>query len=187
MSEAETPSKDEASEEEIPEESEIIEFPSPELLHGVPVSHSRGQVVLHPSRDEYVALVASLREIGYWICVDLCGVDYLGFGPQRNLPAGIAEERFEVVVGLLNHGERSRVRLRVQVPESEAMISTLFHLHPSTENPEREVFDMFGIRFEGHPDMTRILMPDEWIGHPLRKDYELGSIPVQFKGASTTR
>jgi len=184
MSEAETPSIDEAAGVEGSAEAAS---PSPELLHGVPVSDSRGQVVLHPSRDEYVGLVALLRESGYWICVDLCGVDYLGYGPQRNLPAGVTAERFEVVVGILNHTDRTRLRLRVQVPESDAQVSTLFHLHPSVENPEREVFDMFGIQFKGHPDMTRILMPDEWIGHPLRKDYELGAIPVQFKGASTRR
>jgi len=188
MSDAETPSiqeaeLDEESAEEVPEE----ELDQPDLLHGVPVSHSRDQVVLHPSRDEYVALVGSLRELGYWMCVDLCGVDYLSYGPKRNLPAGVAPERFEVVVGLLNHSDRTRIRLRVQIPESDPQLGTLFHLHPSVENPEREVFDMFGISFDGHPDMTRILMPDEWVGHPLRKDYELGRIPVQFKGASTAR
>ena len=188
MSDAETPSIEDAelaeeSEEEVLEE----ELPQPELLHGVPVSESRGQVVLHPSREGYVALVSSLRELGYWMCIDLCGVDYLGYGPNRNLPEGVAPERFEVVVGLISHTDRSRIRLRVQVPESDPQLATLFQIHPSVENPEREVFDMFGIRFDGHPDMTRILMPDEWVGHPLRKDYELGRIPVQFKGASTAR
>ncbi|MEI7886841.1 MAG: NADH-quinone oxidoreductase subunit C [Actinomycetes bacterium] len=188
MSEADAPATDEAASAEESADAELVEaLQQPELLHGVPVSYSRGQVVLHPSRAEYVALVSSLRELGYWMCVDLCGVDYLGYSSQRNLPDGISAERFEVVVGLLNHTERSRIRLRVQVPEKDAQLSTLFPLHPSTENPEREVFDMFGIRFEGHPDMTRILMPDEWVGHPLRKDYELGRIPVQFKGASTAR
>ncbi|MEY3147960.1 MAG: hypothetical protein RL688_1179, partial [Actinomycetota bacterium] len=78
---------------------------------------------------------------------------------------------------------RDRIRLRVQVPESDTTIASLFDLWPGTEAMEREVFDMFGISFDGHPDLTRILMPEDWDGHPLRKDYEIGRIPVQFKGA----
>ena len=161
--------------------------PEPELLHGAPVTWSRGQAVLHPSREDYVALVRQLREDGYWTCVDLCGVDYLGYAGTRDLPPGTEPERFEVAVVLVNHGERSRLRLRVQVPQDDPTLPTLFAMHPGVENPEREVFDMFGIRFEGHPDLSRILMPDEWEGHPLRKDYDVGRIPVQFKGVSSAR
>ncbi|HTO00910.1 MAG TPA: NADH-quinone oxidoreductase subunit C, partial [Microthrixaceae bacterium] len=114
-------------------------------------------------------------------------VDYLTAEADRPLPAGIEAERFEIVVNLLNNSERSRLRLRVQVPESDQSIESLFVVHPSAENLEREVFDLFGITFENHPDLTRILMPDDWEGHPLRKDYSVGEIPVQFKDAPTAR
>lgn len=159
----------------------------PELLHGAPVTWSRGQVVLHPSREDYVALVRQLRDEGYFTCLDLCCVDYLGYTASRDLPVGIAPERFEVVVMLINHTDRARLRLRVQVPVDDAVMPSLFQVHPGMENPEREVFDMFGLDFTGHPDMSRILMPDEWEGHPLRKDYDVGRIPVQFKGVSSAR
>jgi len=121
------------------------------------------------------------------VCVDLSGVDYLSYGADRDLPPGVAAERFEVVVVLRNHTARESLRLRVQVSEAEPSIASLFSMHPGVENPEREVFDMFGISFEGHPDLSRILMPDEWDGHPLRKDYDVGRIPVQFKGVSSAR
>ena len=73
--------------------------------------------------------------------------------------------------------------MRVQVPEADATIPTLFDMFPGTEAMEREAFDMFGIVFTDHPDLTRILMPEDWEGYPLRKDYDVGRIPVQFKGA----
>ena len=120
------------------------------------------------------------------MCVDLTAVDYLA-NLDRPLPDGVPRERFEVVVGLLDHAARRRLRIRVQVPESSPAVPSLFELFPGTEALEREVFDMFGIRFEGHPDLSRILMPEDWIGHPLRKDYAVGAIPVQFKGAPSAR
>ena len=86
-----------------------------------------------------------------------------------------------MVANLLDLDRGQRIRLRTQVPESDATLPTLFDVHPGTEAMEREVFDMYGITFTDHPDMTRILMPEDWEGHPLRKDYAVGSIPVQFK------
>ena len=69
------------------------------------------------------------------------------------------------------------------MPAQEPSIASVCDLFPGVEAMEREAYDMFGIAFEGHPDLTRILMPDEWSGHPLRKDYAVGRIPVQFKAA----
>ena len=141
------------------------------------------QDVQHVLRDDYLATVKSLADDGYAMCIDLTAVDYLQHTGRR-LPDGIAAERFEVVVNLLDLVNRRRVRLRVQVPEDDAVLPTLFEVHPGTEAMEREVFDMFGVAFSDHPDLTRILMPEDWVGHPLRKDYDIGRIPVQFKEAN---
>ena len=153
-----------------------------DLPYGVPVTDSCGQTVLHPSRDEYHDVVEVLHTEGYAMCVDLTAVDYLG-SDCRSLPAGVAPERFEVVAGFLDLEERRRVRLRIQLGGDEPSIATLTDLYPGVEALEREVYDMFGIIFEGHRDLTRILMPEDWDGFPLRKDYDVGSIPVQFKAA----
>ena len=153
----------------------------PALVRGVPASLSRHQLVLHPPRDGYLDLMQALSgEDGFAMCVDLCGVDYL-LHPRRALPPGVTPQRFEVVVNLLSISERKRARVRVQVPEHDPRVPSIYELHPGVEVMEREAYDMFGIVFEGHPDLSRILMPDDWEGHPLRKDYAIGRIPVQFK------
>jgi len=140
--------------------------------------------VRHVQRDDYLSTVKALVDEGYTMCIDLTAVDYLAM-PDRHVPDDADEaQRFEVVVNLLDLGNRRRIRLRVQVPEDDALLPTLFDVYPGTEAMEREVFDMFGIEFSDHPDLTRILMPEDWVGHPLRKDYEIGRIPVQFKGAN---
>jgi NADH-quinone oxidoreductase subunit C len=162
--------------------------PQPETLHGQLVTYSRGQTVLHVNREALVDLVRDLRDDeGYRVCVDVTAVDYLAYESDRGLPPGVEPERFEVVVGLLCHDTAERLRLRVQVPASDPTCPSLFDVHPGTEALEREVFDMYGIRFEGHPDLTRILMPEDWEGHPLRKDHPVGAIPVQFKGVQNAR
>lgn len=170
MSETETPT----DAPEIPVE--------PATMHGCPRADSLGQVVLHPGREQYVDVVKALADDGYTMVVDLCGVDYLDH-MDRRLPDGVTAERFEVVVNLLDITARRRIRLRVQVPDADCTLASIFDIHPGAEAYERETFDMFGIVFTDHPDLTRILMPEDWIGHPLRKDYEVGRIPVQFKGA----
>jgi NADH-quinone oxidoreductase subunit C len=158
----------------------------PALVHGAIASLSAGQLVVHVDPEGYLALLRALRDDGYQMCVDLCGVDYLTHS-GRTLPPGVTPQRFEVVVDLLSFVDRRRIRVRAQVPESDSTLPSLFELYPGTEAQERETYDMFGIVFDGHPDMTRILMPDDWEGHPLRKDYGVGRIPVQFKGSPGPR
>jgi len=169
--------------------TEVADSPSGASDSGGGSSRTPGrpqQEVVFPTRDQYVAVVAAYRDNGYEMCADLCGVDYLNH-PGRRLPEGVQPERFEVVVGLLSLSLARRVRIRVQVPGSDAEVDTLFDLYPGVEAMEREAYDLFGIVFRGHPDMTRILMPEDWEGHPLRKDYGVGRVPVQFKEAPGPR
>ncbi|HYF45273.1 MAG TPA: NADH-quinone oxidoreductase subunit C [Acidimicrobiales bacterium] len=155
--------------------------PPPER-YGVPLTDSLGQEVLHPSREQYRGVVEALCEDGYITCIDVTAVDYVAH-PHRPTAPGVAPERFEVVAQFLDLEQRRRVRLRVQVPADDPTIASIVDVYPGADALEREVFDMFGITFDGHPDLTRILMPEDWDGHPLRKDYAVGAIPVQFKGA----
>ncbi|MAT02588.1 MAG: NADH-quinone oxidoreductase subunit C [Acidimicrobiaceae bacterium] len=148
----------------------------------IPSTISRGQNVLHPNRENMIEVIQNLRDEGFIVCIDVTAVDYLE-NPKRDLPISIKPERFEIVINLLSHASRERIRLRVQVPEDDPSVPTLFDIYPGSEALEREVHDLFGINFDGHPDMTRILMPEEWNGYPLRKDYDVGQIPVQFKEA----
>jgi NADH-quinone oxidoreductase subunit C len=142
--------------------------------------------VVFLSRVQYRDAVLDYRDHGFETCADLCAVDYLTH-PGRRLPDGVVGERFEVVVSLLSLSQARRVRVRLQVPESDAVAPSLFSVYPGVEAMEREAFDLYGIVFEGHPDMTRILMPEDWEGHPLRKDYGVGRVPVQFKEAPGPR
>lgn len=156
----------------------------PVMLHGCPTVVSFGQSVVFVARDRYAAVVRALLADGYEMCADLTAVDYL-LMPERTVADGVERERFEVVVNLLSLRDKQRLRLRVQVPDADATLPSLFDMFPGSEAMEREVYDMFGIVFTDHPDLSRILMPEDWDGHPLRKDYEIGRIPVQFKQANT--
>jgi NADH-quinone oxidoreductase subunit C len=159
---------------------------SDERSTAVTVATSDASGVVLVTRDEYHDRIAQLKAEGFEMCADLCAVDYLSH-PGRRLPEGVAAERFEVVVNLLSLSMKRRVRVRVQVPEADPSVRTLFDLYPGTEAMEREAYDMHGIVFVGHPDLTRILMPEDWEGHPLRKDYGVGRVPVQFKEAPGPR
>mgnify|MGYP006121902419 CR=1 FL=1 len=173
-----------------PDTDEATVDPEPvveiETRYGAPVTRSLDQLVLHPSVESYIETVQALHSDGFVMCIDLTAVDYLT-RPKRDLPYGVAAARFEIVASFISHAARERVRLRVQVAVDNPVVASLFDIYPGTEALERETYDMFGIVFDGHPDMTRILMPEDWEGHPLRKDFAVGAIPVQFKNAPAPR
>src|SRR5438874_10755715 len=155
------------------EAADVVEETAPaeperELVHGCPVEDRHGQRVVFVNRDGYLELLKALRQEGYAMCIDVTAVDYLAH-PNRPLPDGIVSERFEVVVNLLDMHDRKRIRVRCPVPADDPCLPSLFDEWPGTDLMEREVYDLMGIRFEGHPDMTRLFMPDDWEGHPLRK------------------
>ncbi|MDA8278255.1 MAG: NADH-quinone oxidoreductase subunit C [Actinomycetota bacterium] len=139
-----------------------------------------------PSREQYFELITELKESSFEFLSDLCAVDYLG-NESHTLPDGVVPERFEVVVNLISLQDRERVRIRVQVPENDCTIRSIYDIYQGAEAMEREAYDLFGIVFEEHPDLTRILMPEGWEGHPLRKDYSVGRVPVQFKSSTSIR
>ncbi|MDA9713470.1 NADH-quinone oxidoreductase subunit C [Acidimicrobiaceae bacterium] len=124
------------------------------------------------SIEDYFQKVEELKNDGYEMMVDLTAIDWF----RKKEP------RFEVVVNFLSVSKNKRTSIKVKL-DDELTIPSITSLYPSANFYEREVFDMFGINFENHPDLTRILMPDDWVGHPLRKDYGAGRIPVQFKNA----
>ena len=163
------------------------EAPTRELRYDAIVADSLGDIVLHAGRETYADTMAAAKDDGFDQLIDLTAVDFLAFAAPRGLPSGVEAARFELVTQLINHTSGERLRVRVQVPADDPTIASLFDLWPGCEALEREVFDMFGIEFADHPDMSRILMPEDWVGHPLRKDYDVGAIPVQFKAASNIR
>jgi NADH-quinone oxidoreductase subunit C len=143
---------------------------------------SHGQSVVYLERAQLAEGARYLRDDEqFTMCVDVTAVDHLADG-VRHAPAGIVPERFEVVANFLSHTRNRRIRIVCQVPDSDPTVPSLTGVYPGTDFPEREVFDLLGIRFDGHPDLTRILMPDDWVGHPLRKDDPSARVPVTFKG-----
>lgn len=129
--------------------------------------------ILETTPEEYKDLINSIKNDGFEMMVDLTVVDWF----RKKEP------RFEVVVQFLSTSQNLRKTVKVFVKDEDLTLSSITETYPSANFYEREAYDMFGIVFENHPDLTRILMPDDWEGHPLRKNYGSGRIPVQFKNA----
>ncbi|MBY6539268.1 NADH-quinone oxidoreductase subunit C [Rhodococcus sp. BP-349] len=136
----------------------------------------RGELTLHIARTHLPAVASALRDdeaLRFELCLGVSGV---------HQPGETGRELHAVYhLQSITHGRR--LRLEVSVPESDPRIPSLCGIYPTTDWHERETYDFFGIEFDGHPSLTRIEMPDDWVGHPQRKDYPLGGIPVEFKGA----
>jgi NADH-quinone oxidoreductase subunit C len=136
------------------------------------VSEFRGDLSVTLAPAAYLAAATLLRDepaLRYTFLENLCGVDYLGRDP-----------RFEVVAHLVSMQLNHRVCLKVGAPEADPQVPSLTPLFATANYQERETWDLLGIRFDGHPSLTRILMPDDWVGHPQRKDHPLGDEEVAF-------
>ncbi|MBF6348332.1 MULTISPECIES: NADH-quinone oxidoreductase subunit C [Nocardia] len=136
----------------------------------------RDELTLHVRRDQLVAVARALRDdpaLRFELCLGVSGVHY---------PGETGRELHAVYhLNSITHGRR--LRLEVAAPDTDPHIPSLYRVYPTCDWHERETYDFFGIRFDGHPSLTRITMPDDWRGHPQRKDYPLGGIPVEYKGA----
>jgi NADH:ubiquinone oxidoreductase subunit C len=153
-----------------------------ERFTGTVFVDSHGQAVVYVERGAWHDVAAFLRDDQRFTqCMDVTAVDHL-VDEARTVPAGVDAERFEVVANFLSHPRNRRIRVIAQVSATEPTIASLADLHPGVTFAEREVFDLLGIEFAGHPDLTRILLPDDWEGHPLRKDDAPARVPVTFKG-----
>jgi NADH-quinone oxidoreductase subunit C len=136
----------------------------------------RGELSLHIAREYLTGIATALRDdasLRFELCSSVSGVDYLG-----------SPARLHSVYHLTSMTFRRRLRLEVAVTLDDPHVASVTALWPTADWQERETYDMFGIIYDGHPALTRILMPDDWDGHPQRKDYPLGGIPVQYKGAT---
>ncbi|MEO6887009.1 MAG: NADH-quinone oxidoreductase subunit C [Jatrophihabitantaceae bacterium] len=140
----------------------------------------RGELTLHIAREHLLGVATALRNdanLRFELLSSVSGVDYLH-------PDEPDTNRLHAVYHLTSMTYRRRIRLEVAVTVADPHLPSVTGLYPGADWQERETWDMFGIVFDGHPALTRILMPDDWDGHPQRKDYPLGGIAVQYKGAT---
>jgi NADH-quinone oxidoreductase subunit C len=152
------------------------------LENGVPrgavdqVTVDRGEITFFVRREHLVQMCRTLRDdpaLRFELCSSVSGVDY----------GADVDRRLHVVYHLTSMTYRRRIRLEVSLDVDDAHLPSIVEVYPTADWHERETWDMFGVVFDGHPALTRILMPDDWEGHPQRKDYPLGGIPVEYKGA----
>ncbi len=137
----------------------------------------RGELTLHVHRDHLLEVARLMRDdarLRFELCSGVSGVHY----PQD------AGAELHVVVHLLSMTHNRRLRLEVTCHDADPHVPSIVPVYPTADWHERETYDMFGVIFDGHPSLTRILMPDDWPGHPQRKDYPLGGIPVEYKGGT---
>ncbi|GAA1362568.1 NADH-quinone oxidoreductase subunit C [Catellatospora chokoriensis] len=135
----------------------------------------RGELTLHIVPAKIAEVCQILRDdlsLRYELCSSVSGVDYIA-----------EERRLHVVYHLTSMTYRRRIRLECAVTAADPHLPSVTTVYPTADWQEREAYDMFGVIFDGHPNLTRILMPDDWDGHPQRKDYPLGGVPVEYKGA----
>jgi NADH-quinone oxidoreductase subunit C len=137
----------------------------------------RGELTLYVKREAIAEVCQTLRDdpaLRFEMCSGVSGVDYIDDPTGRRLHA---------VYHLLSMTYRRRIRLEVSVTVEDPHVPSVTEVYPTANWHEREAWDFFGIVFDGHPGLTRIQMPDDWPGHPQRKDYPLGGVPVEYKGA----
>jgi len=150
-------------------------LPAQEAIEKV-VIH-RDEITYHVRREHLVAFVTALRDepgLRFELCMGVNGVHY---------PHETGRE-MHAVYPFMSITHNRRIRVEVSVPDGDARIPSIVAVYPANDWHERETWDFFGIEFEGHPALTRIMMPDDWPGHPQRKDYPLGGIPVEYKGGT---
>ncbi|MEZ5171147.1 MAG: NADH-quinone oxidoreductase subunit C [Acidimicrobiia bacterium] len=142
---------------------------------------SHGQPVVYLDPADWLAAATFLRdEQQFTQCVDVTAVDHLT-DETRLVVEGVEPLRFEVVANFLSHERNRRIRTIAELPADNPSVASLTAVFPGVNFAEREAYDMFGVVFEDHPDLTRLLMPDDWAGHPLRKDDAPSYVPVTFK------
>jgi NADH-quinone oxidoreductase subunit C len=140
----------------------------------------RDELTIHIAREHIARVCQVFRDdpgLRFELCSSVSGVDYLA----RDGKDG---ERLHVAYHLTSMTYRRRIRLEVSVTDADPHVPSVVAVYPTADWQERETWDMFGIIFDGHPALTRILMPDDWDGHPQRKDYPLGGVAVEYKGAT---
>lgn len=140
------------------------------------ITIDRGEITFYVQRERISDLCRTLRDtdtMRFELCSSISGVDY---GTD-------VAQRLHVAYHLLSMTFRRRIRLEVALDVEDPHVPSVVEVYPTADWHERETWDMFGVIFDGHPALTRILMPDDWEGHPQRKDYPLGGIPVEYKGA----